>query len=72
MSNTNKTANTNEMSKPKNNDLFTPNLGMKYNKDIIYIGQTKIVPGNDAFIVTSVEVAPETLLIKYNATKLMS
>lgn len=71
MSNTNKTANTNEISRPRNNDLFTPNFGMKYNKDTMYIGQTKIVPSNEAFMVTSVEVAPETLLIKYNATKLI-
>ena len=35
MSNINKTAKTIETSKPKNNDLFTPCFGIKYNKDII-------------------------------------
>src|SRR3989344_7530191 len=64
-------ANINEIIKPKNNDLFTPNRGMKYNKDIIYIGQTRRVVSNDVFIVTSVEAAPDTLLIKYNDTKLI-
>lgn len=71
MSTTNKTANINEISKPRSNDLFTPNFGMKYSKDTMYIGQTKIVPSNEAFMVTRVEVAPETLLMKYNATKLI-
>lgn len=64
-------ANNNEIIKPNNNDLFTPNFGMKYNKDIMYIGQTRMVASNDAFIVTIVEVAPDTLLMKYKDTKLM-
>jgi len=60
MSNTNKRANTNEIIRPKNKDLLTPNLGMKYNNDAIYIGQTRRVPSKEVFMVISVEDAPET------------